>query len=34
DFDSCIDCGICLEVCPVEKAVLAEERPELQETPR
>ncbi|MDE5070004.1 MAG: ferredoxin, partial [Trichodesmium sp. St4_bin8_1] len=28
-----IDCGICLEVCPVEKAVLAEERPELQQTP-
>ena len=26
----CIDCGICLQVCPVEEAILPEERPELQ----
>jgi NAD-dependent dihydropyrimidine dehydrogenase PreA subunit len=30
DFQTCIDCGICLQVCPVEGAILAEERPELQ----
>lgn len=30
DFDTCIDCGICLLVCPVAGAILAEERPELQ----
>jgi NAD-dependent dihydropyrimidine dehydrogenase PreA subunit len=30
DFATCIDCGICLQVCPVENAILAEERPELQ----
>lgn len=33
DFQTCIDCGICLQVCPVEGAILPEERPELQETP-
>jgi len=27
DPDICIDCGICLQVCPVEGAVLAEEHP-------
>ena len=30
DFDTCIDCGICLQVCPVEGAILPEEKPELQ----
>ncbi|NEO81555.1 MAG: hypothetical protein F6J99_37205 [Moorea sp. SIO4G3] len=33
DFSSCIDCGICVEVCPVEGAILPEERPDLQKTP-
>ncbi len=30
DFETCIDCGICLQVCPVDGAILAEERQELQ----
>jgi NAD-dependent dihydropyrimidine dehydrogenase PreA subunit len=30
DFNTCIDCGICLQVCPVEGAILPEERPDLQ----
>jgi NAD-dependent dihydropyrimidine dehydrogenase PreA subunit len=30
DFQTCIDCGICLQVCPVEGAILAEERADLQ----
>ena len=30
NFDICIDCGICLQVCPVEGAVLPEELRELQ----
>ena len=34
DFATCIDCGICLQVCPVEGAILPEERPELQKTPQ
>lgn len=32
DFKSCIDCGICLQVCPVEGAILSEERADLQKT--
>nr|YP_002048827.1 ferredoxin [Paulinella chromatophora]ACB42617.1 ferredoxin [Paulinella chromatophora] len=31
DFNTCIDCGICLQVCPLENAILAEERSELQQ---
>ncbi len=34
DFSTCIDCGICLQVCPVEGAVLPEERQELQKIPQ
>jgi NAD-dependent dihydropyrimidine dehydrogenase PreA subunit len=34
DFATCIDCGICLQVCPVEGAIVPEERPELQSTPQ
>ncbi len=30
EFETCIDCGICMQVCPVEGAVIAEERKELQ----
>ena len=30
DFLTCIDCGVCLQVCPVEGAVLSEERPDVQ----
>ena len=30
DFDTCIDSGICLQVCPVAGAILPEERPDLQ----
>ena len=30
DFNTCIDCGICIQVCPIEGAVLAEERADLQ----
>ncbi|HGY5531671.1 MAG: indolepyruvate ferredoxin oxidoreductase subunit alpha [Prochlorococcus sp.] len=30
NFEICIDCGICSQVCPVEGAVLAEERHDLQ----
>ena len=33
NFDTCIDCGICLQVCPIEGAIVAEERPDLQKTP-
>lgn len=33
DFSTCIDCGICLQVCPVEGAIVPEERPMLQRTP-
>ena len=34
DFTTCIDCGICLQVCPVEGAIVPEERPDLQKTPQ
>lgn len=34
DFSTCIDCGICLQVCPVEGAIVPEERPDLQNTPQ
>jgi NAD-dependent dihydropyrimidine dehydrogenase PreA subunit len=34
DFATCIDCGICLQVCPVEGAIVPEERPDLQSTPQ
>ena len=34
DFNTCIDCGICLQVCPVENAIVGDERPELQQTPK
>ncbi len=30
DFGICIDCGVCLAVCPVAGAILPEERPDLQ----
>ncbi len=30
EFDSCIDCGVCLEVCPIKGAVLPEQREDLQ----
>ncbi len=30
EFDICIDCGICLRVCPINGAVIAEERKDLQ----
>ena len=30
DFQTCIDCGICKQVCPVNGAVLDEERPDKQ----
>jgi len=32
EFAGCIDCGICLQVCPVAGAILDEERPDLQKT--
>lgn len=30
DFSTCIDCGVCLAVCPVSGAIIPEERPDLQ----
>ncbi len=30
DFSTCIDCGVCLAVCPVSGAVVSEEIPEVQ----
>ena len=33
DFSICIDCGICIQVCPVAGAIIPEERPSLQRTP-
>ncbi len=32
DFSTCIDCGICLQVCPTEGAIVPEARPDLQKT--
>jgi NAD-dependent dihydropyrimidine dehydrogenase PreA subunit len=32
DFGVCIDCGVCLTVCPVAGAILPDERPDLQKT--
>ena len=29
DASICIDCGVCLQVCPIQGAILPEERPEL-----
>lgn len=34
DFATCIDCGICIQVCPVQEAIIPEERPDLQKTPK
>jgi len=34
DFATCIDCGICIQVCPVEGAIVPEERPDLQKAPQ
>ena len=31
--DTCIDCGICLQICPISGAILPEERPDLQRRP-
>jgi len=33
-FDTCIDCGICLQVFPVKRAILAEERPDRSDAER
>lgn len=33
EFSGCIDCGICLKVCPVEGAIIPEKRPDLQKMP-
>ncbi len=30
DFSTCIDCGVCIQVCPVNGAVIPEERQDLQ----
>ncbi len=30
EFETCIDCGICMQVCPVKGAVFSEERRDLQ----
>jgi len=32
DFSICIDCSVCLKVCPIEGAVIDEERPDLQKS--
>ena len=30
EFDTCIDCGVCLQVCPIQGAVIDEERADVQ----
>ena len=30
DFDTCINCSVCLQICPIEGAILPEERSDLQ----
>ncbi len=30
NFSTCIDCGVCMAVCPIENAIIPEERPEVQ----
>lgn len=33
NFEDCIDCDLCLQVCPVKGAIVPEEQPDLQKTP-
>nr|YP_007947866.1 hypothetical protein 75 [Neoporphyra haitanensis]AGG37115.1 hypothetical protein 75 [Neoporphyra haitanensis] len=32
DFSACIDCSICIQVCPTQGAILDKEEPSLQKT--
>ncbi|KGG15255.1 Ferredoxin [Prochlorococcus sp. MIT 0602] len=32
EFSKCIDCGVCLAVCPIQGAVIPEERANEQKT--